>query len=85
MTSWKRGLAPLLCLAPCLVWGAYGADAKVDPTLYWNDVKYLASPELKGRATGSPELETRPGLSPTSIASSESSPRTARTTCRAFR
>jgi hypothetical protein len=53
MISWKRGLAPLLCVAS---W-AYGADSKVDPTLYWNDVKYLASPELKGRATGSPELE----------------------------
>jgi hypothetical protein len=47
--------------------GAYGADtyavdntvdAKVDPKLYLDDVKYLASPELKGRATGSPELET---------------------------
>jgi len=58
MTSWKRGLASLWCLASCLVWGAYGADGKVDATLYWNDVKYLASPELKGRATGSPELET---------------------------
>ena len=54
MTVWKRGLGPLLCLAS---W-AYGADAKVDPNLYLNDVKYLASPELKGRATGSPELET---------------------------
>ena len=54
MTSWKRGLAPLLCLAAL----SYAADGKVDPTLYWNDVKYLASPELKGRATGSPELET---------------------------
>ena len=58
MNTWKRGLAPLLCLAPCLIWGAYGADGKVDPALYWNDVKYLASPELKGRATGSAELET---------------------------
>ena len=57
MNTWKRGLAPILCLASCLVWGAYGADGKVDATLYWNDVKYLASPELKGRATGSPELE----------------------------
>jgi Peptidase family M28/PDZ domain/PA domain len=54
MTVWKRGLGPLLCLAS---W-AYGADGKVDPNLYLNDVKYLASPELKGRATGSPELET---------------------------
>jgi hypothetical protein len=30
----------------------------IDPTTYWNDIRYLASPELKGRATGSPELES---------------------------
>ncbi|MEI9975570.1 MAG: M28 family peptidase [Ignavibacteriota bacterium] len=54
MKSWNRGLLPILCFAS---W-AYGADGRVDPNLYWNDVKYLASPELKGRATGSPELET---------------------------
>jgi Zn-dependent M28 family amino/carboxypeptidase len=30
----------------------------VDPKLYLDDVTYLASPQLKGRATGSPELET---------------------------
>ena len=54
MTAWKRGLAPFLCLAS---W-AYSADARIDPNLYLDDVKYLASPELKGRATGSPELET---------------------------
>src|SRR5579871_4125062 len=30
----------------------------IDPNTYWDDVKYLASPELKGRATGSPELES---------------------------
>ena len=58
MTVWKRGLGPVLCLAS---W-AYGADAKIDPNLYLNDVKYLASPELKGRATGSPELETAAGF-----------------------
>ena len=27
------------------------------PTLYLNDIKFLASPELRGRNTGSPELE----------------------------
>ena len=54
MTAWQRGLAPFLCLAS---W-AYSADARIDPNLYLDDVKYLASPELKGRATGSPELET---------------------------
>ncbi len=31
--------------------------ADVDPSLYLAHVRYLASPELKGRATGSPELE----------------------------
>ena len=30
---------------------------KINPKTYWDDVKYLASPELKGRATGTPELE----------------------------
>jgi hypothetical protein len=29
----------------------------IDPQRYLEDVKFLASPELKGRATGSPELE----------------------------
>ena len=29
----------------------------VNPQSYLGDVRYLASPELKGRATGSPELE----------------------------
>src|SRR5579863_1712284 len=31
--------------------------ADVNPKTYLDDVRYLASPELKGRATGSPELE----------------------------
>ncbi|MGA2197959.1 MAG: M28 family peptidase [Bryobacteraceae bacterium] len=54
MNFYKSRFAWLvLCAAPL----AYGADAKIDPNLYLNDVKFLASPELKGRATGSPELE----------------------------
>jgi hypothetical protein len=54
MNSFKNRLPWLvLCLTPL----AYAADAKIDPNLYLNDVKFLASPELKGRATGSPELE----------------------------
>jgi hypothetical protein len=55
---WKRALGAVLCLAS---W-AWGADAKIDPNLYLNDVKYLASPALKGRATGSPQLETAAGF-----------------------
>ena len=31
--------------------------ADVNPDAYLAHIKYLASPELKGRATGSPELE----------------------------
>jgi hypothetical protein len=31
--------------------------ADVDPQTYLDEVRYLASPELKGRATGTPELE----------------------------
>jgi hypothetical protein len=30
---------------------------EIDPQAYLKHVQYLASPELKGRATGSPELE----------------------------
>ena len=36
---------------------AFGASASIDPGRYLDDVKYLASPQLRGRATGSPELE----------------------------
>ena len=42
-------------LAVCSI--ALTATATVDATRYLNDVKFLASPEMKGRATGSPELE----------------------------
>jgi hypothetical protein len=34
-----------------------GATAAIDPQQYLNDVKVLASPEMKGRGTGTPELE----------------------------
>lgn len=34
-----------------------GAGAPVDPGRYLENIKYLASPELRGRATGSPELD----------------------------
>ena len=46
-----------LLLAVCFVSSlAFGAAA-VDPNTYLDDIKYLASPALKGRASGSPELE----------------------------
>lgn len=34
-----------------------GSTAHVDPGQYLSDIKYLASRQLRGRATGSPELE----------------------------
>src|SRR5689334_8903345 len=47
------GLAPFLCAVT-----AFSATApSIDPKLYLDNVKYLASPELKGRDSGSPELE----------------------------
>jgi hypothetical protein len=36
---------------------AYGASAAIDPNLFMDDVKFLASEKLKGRGTGTPELE----------------------------
>ena len=49
-----RRLLPVLYVAAL---AATAATPTVDPQQYLNDVKYLASPELRGRLTGSPELE----------------------------
>lgn len=49
-----RRLLPAAAIAVSL---AFAQTAAIDPQAYLNDIKYLASPELKGRATGSPELE----------------------------
>ena len=53
MKTWSRGL-PAALFAACI---ALGATATIDPAAYLNDIKFLASPELRGRVTGSPELE----------------------------
>src|SRR3954447_19289818 len=53
--SFKRAGFGCAALAVCSI--ALAAAAHVDPNQYLNDIKYLASPEMKGRATGSPELE----------------------------
>lgn len=53
MKRWKYTLLPGLA---CWCGVAFGAAA-IDPNTYLEDIKFLASPELKGRATGSPELE----------------------------
>ncbi len=54
MRAYVKALAPILC---CASWAVYAADPSIDPGHYLDDVKYLASPSLRGRATGSPELE----------------------------
>jgi Zn-dependent M28 family amino/carboxypeptidase len=54
MKKWKYGLLPAVLF---VCWIASGATATIDPIAYLDDVKFLASKELKGRATGSPELE----------------------------
>ncbi|HUI80566.1 MAG TPA: M28 family peptidase [Bryobacteraceae bacterium] len=48
----KYGLLPL-----AVTWIVFGATANIDPNTYLDEIKFLASPELRGRATGSPELE----------------------------
>ena len=48
---WFAGVAALV-VSP-----AFAQTAATDPQAYLNDIRYLASPELKGRATGTPELE----------------------------
>ncbi len=52
--SAKRGALRLIPLSLCAL--ALIA-AEISPQIYLKEVRYLASPELKGRATGSPELE----------------------------
>ena len=50
------GLRPaFLFLAAFLASGA--TPAAIDPKVYLDDVKFLSSQEMRGRATGSPELE----------------------------
>jgi len=46
-----------LCLCVFAAAAAYGASASIDPSLFLDDVKFLASKDLKGRGTGTPELE----------------------------
>jgi Zn-dependent M28 family amino/carboxypeptidase len=50
----KRRLLPVVYFAAAT---AFAQPASVDPTAYLSDVKFLASPEMRGRASGSPELE----------------------------
>src|ERR1041385_4494268 len=52
-----RYLRAALCVLCAAALPAPAAPASVDPNRYLEDVKFLASPELRGRATGSPELE----------------------------
>ena len=61
----SRGLWPrlpqLLAAAVAFAALAFGAAITIDPKLYLEEVKYLSSPELRGRLTGSPELEKAAG------------------------
>jgi hypothetical protein len=59
-----RFLSRHLSCAGCLLLLALQAappptttTAGIDPQRYLSHIKYLASPEMRGRATGSPELE----------------------------
>jgi len=54
MKSCRRWLAPAIAALACV---AFGATTAIDPAVYLDDIKFLASMELRGRETGSPELE----------------------------
>ncbi|PWU10429.1 MAG: hypothetical protein C5B51_04315 [Terriglobia bacterium] len=54
MKSWKYSLLPLI---GCWSGAAFCAGAAFEPNSYLDDIKFLASKEMRGRATGSPELE----------------------------
>ena len=49
------GISRQACVFLFAALGLFAAD--VDPQTFLDEVKFLASPEMKGRATGSPELE----------------------------
>src|SRR5437016_8657810 len=57
MINCKRALIPAWWISLYISWVAFGSVDAIDLNLYLNDVKFLASKELRGRATGSPELE----------------------------
>src|SRR5436190_11642977 len=45
------------CAAVLVCSIALAATVAVDPNRYLDDIRFLSSPEMKGRSTGSPELE----------------------------
>ena len=51
-----RFLTPLLFASAAMAAAADLPVPKFDPQRYLAHIKYLASPELKGRESGSPEL-----------------------------
>jgi hypothetical protein len=50
----KRGLLPLVLAAYAV---AFAATPSIDPNAYLENIKYLSSKEMRGRGTGTPELE----------------------------
>ena len=49
--------AGLLIALASIVFAASSGDSAFDAERYLNHIKYLASPEMRGRESGSPELE----------------------------
>src|ERR1017187_2927963 len=66
MKLFKRApLGVALCsftMAAFAMGAAYGASASIDPNRFMDDVKFLASQQLKGRGTGTPEWEKPPAF-----------------------
>jgi len=57
MKIFERGPLSVVLWSFAAAAAAYGAAATINPDQYLDDIKFLASKEMKGRGTGSPELE----------------------------
>jgi aminopeptidase YwaD len=57
MRHFKRAPAAAGLCSVTLALAVYGASASIDPNRYLDDIKFLASKNMKGRGTGTPELE----------------------------
>src|ERR1700722_9183707 len=57
MKIFERGPLSVVLWSFAAAAAAYGAAATINPDQYLDDIKFLASKEMKGGGTGSPELE----------------------------
>ena len=57
MKLFQRGRCPPYCARSRSPWPPMARAATIDPARFLDDIKFLASKDMKGRGTGTPELE----------------------------